>query len=405
VLKDHDIVCLAGCEWDFTWQPTQEVMLRLAQAGNRVLYVEPTGTRRIRLADWRRVLARIWTKVAGVRHSDVLPSTMTIYAPLVIPLPHSRLSRLVNRWIVTRGVRRWLGRAIGSQDVLWAYFPSPLNADLFRTAGFGVRVYQVMSSAEAVRQHRGIMEANTTMLRRSDVIFANSRRLMEQAKRLNTQAHLFRAGVDLELFQQAEEINSTTPSDLNGVQGPLVGYIGALHQWVDVDLLLRVAQAMPDCQFVLVGPLVCEIGELRTLPNVHWLGQKSHNEIPRYVRQFDACVIPYRQDAYTETSYPAKLNEYLALGKPVVATPLPELVDYNREYGEILYLAADAPAFVSVLRQALTTTSLTMRERYRQAAQDNSWAAMVEKMAGLVEEILAGRLRSTEAARAGGVSE
>jgi len=394
VLKDHDIVCLAGCEWDFTWQPTQEVMLRLARAGNRVLYIEPTGTRSLRLADWWRLLTRLKSKVSGASRSESLPTTLKIYAPLVIPFPHSRMARLINRWIITREVRRWLGRAIGSQDILWAYFPSPLNADLFRLAGFGVRVYQIMSSAEAARQHHGIMEANTTMLRQSDLIFANSRRLMEQAKRLNAQAHLFRAGVNLELFKQAEQIDTTTPSDLRGGAGSLVGYIGALHQWVDVDLLLRVAQAMPDCQFILVGPLVREIDRLRTLPNVHWLGQKSHSEIPRYVRQFDACVIPYVLDAYTETSYPAKLNEYLALGKPVVATPLPELVDYNREYGEVLYLAADASAFVSALRQALTATSPTMRERYRQAAQGNSWAVMVEKMAGLVEEALAGRLRS-----------
>jgi len=395
VIKDLNIVCLAGCEWDFTWQPTQEIMLRLAQAGNRVLYIEPTGTRSIRFTDWPRALARLRTKVSGARRRDTLPSTLTIYAPLVLPFPHVRWVGLVNRWILLRAIRRWLGRAVGPQDILWAYFPSPLNADLVRAGGFGACIYQIMSSAEAARQHPGITEANEIMLRESDLVFANSRRLMEQARQFNSQAHLFRAGVNLELFEQAEGTSSAIPSDLRGIKGPVVGYIGALHQWVDVDLLMRVAQAMLDCQFVLVGPLVREISRLRALSNVHWLGQKSHSEIPRYVRQFDACVIPYTRGAYTETTYPAKLNEYLALGKPVVATPLPELVDYNREYGEVLHLAHDARTFAAALRKALTDMTPAMRDRYRQAARQNSWAVRVEEMSHLIEEALKSRNHPT----------
>ena len=87
MIKDLHIVCLAGCEWDFTWQPTQEIMLRLARAGNRVLYVEPTGMRSIRFGDWRRILGRLWKKVAGAKRSDALPVTLKIYAPLVLPFP------------------------------------------------------------------------------------------------------------------------------------------------------------------------------------------------------------------------------------------------------------------------------------------------------------------------------
>jgi glycosyltransferase involved in cell wall biosynthesis len=304
------------------------------------------------------------------------------------PFPHSRLARFINRWILLRTIRRWLGRAIGSQDILWAYFPSPLNADLFRLGGFGVRVYQLMSSAEAVRVHSGIAKANEIMLRESTLVFANSRRLREQAGALNPRAYLFRAGVNLEVFEQADRDDRRTPPDLTGLAGPLIGYVGALHQWVDLDLLQQVAVGMPDCRFVLVGPLGRNLGALRNLPNVRWIGQKAHGEIPSYVRHFDVCVIPYVRDAYTATAYPAKLNEYLALGKPVVATPLSELVDYNQEYGKILHLAGDAPAFIKALRQALVETTPAMRDQYRHVARQNSWAVRVEEMSHLVEEVL-----------------
>ena len=393
MLKDLRIVCLAGCDWDFTWQPTQEVMLRLAHAGNQVLYVEPTGMRSIRFGDWRRILGRLWKKVAGAKRSDALPVTLKIYAPLVLPFPHSPLARSVNRRIVLHAIRRWLGREIGPDVALWVYFPSPLNADLVRTAGAGVTVFHIMSSAEAARPHPGILEANEALLKGCNLIFANSRRLWEHARRFNPRAYLFRAGVNLEVFEAGGGADTPKPPELAGLSGPVVGYVGALHEWVDVDLLAQVAKAMPDCQFAMVGPVVRDISALSALPNVRLLGQKPHWEIPRYVRCFDACVIPYVRNAYTETAYPAKLNEYLALGKPVVATPLPELVDYNRENGDVLHLAGDAAAFVEALREAFPKTTKDVLERYRKVAQQNSWATRVEDMSNLIEEFL-GRRRA-----------
>jgi len=386
VLKDRHIVCLAGCEWDFTWQPTQEIMLRLAQAGTRVLYVQPTGTRSVRLSDWRRVWERLRTKVAGVRRASSLPSALTIYAPLILPFPHSRLACGINRRIILRTVRKWLGRDIGPDVLFWFYFPSPLNADLMRAGKICLTLYQIMSSAEAARANPGIVEANDALLQGCDLIFANSRRLWEQAQRHNPCAHLFRAGVNLEVFEAGTGPDLPKPAELEGLAGPVVGYVGALHEWVDVELLRQVAVSMPDRQFVLVGPIVREVEALRRLPNVHLIGQKAHGEIPRYVRHFDACIIPYVRNAYTETTYPAKLNEYLALGKPVVATPLPELADYNREFGEVLRLAGDAPAFVKALREAMADTTPAMQELYRNVARQNSWAEIVEDMSRLIDE-------------------
>ena len=393
MLKDLRIVCLSGCEWDFTWQPTQEIMLRLARAGNRVLYVEPTGMRSIRFGDWRRILGRLWKKVAGAKRSNALPPALTVYAPLVLPFPHSALARSVNRRIVLHAIRRWLGREIGPDVALWVYFPSPLNADLVRTAGAGLTVFHIMSSAEAARPYPDILEANEALLKGCDLIFANSRRLWEHARRFNPRAYLFRAGVNLEVFEAGGGADTSKPPELAGLNRPVVGYVGALHEWVDVDLLAQVAKAMPDCQFAMVGPVVRDISALSALPNVRLLGQKPHWEIPRYVRCFDACVIPYVRNAYTETAYPAKLNEYLALGKPVVATPLPELVDYNRENGDVLHLAGDAAAFVEALREAFPKTTKDVLERYRKVAQQNSWATRVEDMSNLIEEFL-GRRRA-----------
>ncbi len=386
MLQKRSIVCLAGCEWDFTWQPTQEIMLRLAKAGNRVLYVQPTGTRTMRVSDWRRIWERVRGKVAGVQRSSPLPSGLTIYSPLVLPFPYSRVARFINRWILFRKIEGWLGKRIDLDVIFWFYFPSPLNADVMRRAKASLSIYQIMSSAEAVRPHPAFIEANDAMLEGCDLVLANSGRLRVQASRHNPSAHLFRAGVNLELFETARTLEK--PDDLQEIDGPIVGYVGALHEWVDLELIQAVATSMPDFQFVFVGPIVRDVEVLRGLPNVRFLGQKPHGEVPRYIRFFDVCIIPYVRDAYTETTYPAKLNEYLALGKPVVATPLPELVDYNKEFDGVLRLAGDAPTFASALREVVEGNAPERQEHFRSVAGKNAWTTIVEAMSGLIEEKL-----------------
>ena len=99
---------------------------------------------------------------------------------------------------------------------------------------------------------------------------------------------------------------------------------------------------MPDVSFVLVGPEQTDMSALRAFPNVHLLGKKSHAEVPRYVKAFDVGLVPYRLTDYTANVYPTKLNEYLAMGMPVVATDLPEIRRFNRDHGDIVSVAADA---------------------------------------------------------------
>ena len=389
-------VCLAASEWDSAWQPSQEIMLRLARAGNPVLYIDPTGTRSIRLHDWPRVIGRFRTRFTGPRQAAPLPDTLRIFAPFVIPYPHSRLARGLNLSVLLRGIRNWLGREIGPDVVIWVCFPSRLNLDLIRKADGALRVYQIMSSAKAASPHSQIIEANEALLKECDLIFANGRRLWDQARSVNSRAYLMRAGVNLDVFQTEAAAADRMPEDLRGIPRPLVGYAGSIHRWIDFEMLANVAKAMPDCSFVMVGPIVSSVGGLKEQPNVHWLGQKSHGEVPAYVRQFDVCLVPYVRDEYMETAFPGKLNEYLALGKPVVATPLPELEDFNREFENVLYLANDTASFEAVVRKALSERSPFLQERYRRVALSNSWSAKVEEMSRSIQEVLSSKLRGHE---------
>ncbi len=137
---------------------------------------------------------------------------------------------------------------------------------------------------------------------------------------------------------------------------------------------------MPDVSFALVGPTHSDTSQLAACPNVHLLGGRPHEDMPRYIKGFDVGLVPYRVSEYTASVYPVKLNEYLAMGLPVVATDLPEIRRFNDEHGGVLAVAADAAQFERALRSALTPSAPAELERRRQVARENSWTRRIEAM-------------------------
>ena len=140
---------------------------------------------------------------------------------------------------------------------------------------------------------------------------------------------------------------------------------------------------------MLVGPEQTDLSRSRAAPNVHLLGMKPHPELPRYVKAFDVGLVPYRLTEYTANVYPTKLNEYLVMGIPVVATDLPEIRRFNAEHGDIVSVAGDADG-VRRRRFARRSRGSSPAERERRiaVAHGNSWASRIAAMTALIDEAL-----------------
>jgi glycosyltransferase involved in cell wall biosynthesis len=391
MLNGKTIICVSTIEWEFSWQPNQEIMHRLATAGNSVLFIETTGARNVKITDWKRILKRLQFALGSRLQSHRTHPNLDIYSPLVLPFPHSRLAHALNTYVIFRAVDAWLHK-IGRRDLLlWAFLASPMTLALIEHTCPSLVVYQCMGDVTASRPIPEIARAERELMSRCDLAFANSLRLLEHLRQFTSHAYLFRAGVDVNAFERKASQSETVPVEFAGLTGPIAGYVGSIHQWMDLELLAEVAQKLPTWQFVMIGPVLRDVSRLRGLANIHWLGQRPHHELPRYIRHFDVGIIPYILDNYTASAYPGKLNEYLALGKPVVTTQLPELQDFNDEFNHAILLAADAPSFADALRRGLTDVTDTMREGYRKVARLNSWDARVEGMSHLIEDELLAR--------------
>jgi UDP-galactopyranose mutase len=193
--------------------------------------------------------------------------------------------------------------------------------------------------------------------------------------------------VDCAHFAQARKMGDTA-TDQKDLPKPRLGYAGVIDERIDLDLIREVAERRPGWQIVMIGPVVkIDPATLPRMANIHWLGMKDYNELPRYFAGWDVATMPFAMNESTRFISPTKTPEYLAAGLPVVSTPVRDVV---RQYGDIglVRIATDASEFVAQAEQAMAF-GMTMKWRQRADAflstlsWDNTW----ESMNSLIEEV------------------
>jgi uncharacterized SAM-binding protein YcdF (DUF218 family)/glycosyltransferase involved in cell wall biosynthesis len=397
MIRGQDILCISSLDWDAHWQIHHEIMAALAAQGNRVLYVENTGVRRPGLADLSRVRQRLRNWRRGTRGFRGERPGLFVYSPLFVPLPYSRLARWINRALLFRGLRRWM-QAVGfGRPIVWTFLPTPLARDMIDAVDAKLVVYycadDFSSSSSGARR---VTASETRLLKEADVVFVTSERLRERAAALNPSVHRFPAGVDFDAFDRVRRNGDQPPTELQQLPRPIVGYVGGLHQWLEQSVIVALAGAMPKASIVLVGPTYADTSALAGQPNIHLLGERQHADVPRYIKGFDVGIVPYRLSPYTDSVYPVKLNEYLAMGIPVVATDLPEIRRFNADSGDLVSVAADAPSFCAAVERAVSQAAPHEVTRRVEAARVNSWPARIAAMSKVIEAALEARARQGE---------
>ncbi len=406
MITGQDIICISSIEWDFLWQGHQEITSRLAQAGNRVLYVENTGVRSPGIKDAGRVVARAknWLRSVFSGGLREVHSNIYVCSPLVLPPFGSRARRYFNRRFLLPQVRR-VAERVGLRDVLiWTYLPTDTTLDLIeilRTPRSLVVYYCIADFAQLTPQVQRMRESEKSLIKKSDLIFAQGPELAAHCGQWNEQVHIFPFGVDLAKFPPDETGNGNhaarhrmSPAadgaaSLQTLARPMIGYIGGLHLHVDYGLLIKMAQARLDWSWVFVGPTQTSVAGLEELPNVYLLGHKPHHNLVHYIRQFDVCIVPYVNSLYTATVVPTKINEYLAVGKPVVSTMLPAVCEFNKEHHVLQTAPTEPSKFLHAIDRALHEPSdkATIARRREVAALGN-WDTRVYAMSALIENAL-----------------
>jgi glycosyltransferase involved in cell wall biosynthesis len=384
--RPRDFVVLGAIDWQPLWQQAQEVAARCARAGGRVVYVENTGVRGPGLHDLGRIGNRLRNGIAkGVSTGvhEVEPG-LHVITPLVLPPLGVGPARTVNRHILLRRVQRAIA-ALGLRDpVLITYLPTDTALDLIgrlRTSRGQVIYCCTADFARLARHPSRLRASEERLLEQCDVVLAMHPSLAEHCARIATRVHPFPPAVDLNAFTPT--VWAARPPG----KGAVIGYVGGIHRYLDLDLLAAIARARPAWRLVCVGPIQRSSAPVDDLTNVTLLGARPHAELPAIISGFDVCLIPYVLNATTATVWPTKLFEYLAMGKPVVSTALPAAVTMHRRNARSVAIAPGAAdTFTAAIEAALEDSDDDgAAERRRIAVTEGSWDARMATLYSLIE--------------------
>lgn len=220
----------------------------------------------------------------------------------------------------------------------------------------------------------------------SDVVLCTSDRLYETARNINPHSYLVPNGCDYNYFSQAAARMLPVPADIASIPGPIIGYVGVVATWVDLQLIDRLAAEFPECSVVVVGPLY-NVSDVPQRSNLHWLGFKAYEELASYTQQFSVGIIPFIQSNMTESVNPIKMWEYIASGLPVVSTAIPE----TGKWQDLIFHSNNHDEFIYNVYRALHYDTAELRAQRLVLAEENSWRHRAQLVLSIIEERMGGK--------------
>lgn len=372
-----DHIYLFAPPWGPIKHRPHHLMRALASGfGAKVLYVEDTGNRAAFawLPPWR-LLRKLEPGLWAMKRFKLIPFESK-----------KKWMQSVNRRAVALAVKLF-ARILGMKNIV-AWYWSPLFHEYVGMFNEDVAICDnACETSLYTWASAKVREDERALLRKTDLAFAATEPLMQRAAADNTHAYVLAQAVDLETFQRAARRGDDKPAEFKLLNGPILGFTGNIHEWIDGALLREVAVQRPSWQLALIGPVrdvgdtLKEVAKFRDLPNVHMLGPRDYETLPSYVSWFDVCLIPYRLDEITKVSETVKFYEYLATGKPIVSTDLPPL----RKWGDAVYLAGNPAEFIECVEKALREPP-SSQERRRGLARINTWSSRAELATELIRE-------------------
>ena len=364
-----DVVCLSHLRWDFVYQRPQHLLSRFARH-SRVFFVEEPLFEDCQEA-WLEVTER-------ENHVQV-----------VIPrLPHGLnpeqieevQKELLNKLFKDKNLERYL---------FWYYTPMSLGF----TSHFSpvLTIYDCMDELSAFKfAPQQLKERELELFKKADLVFTGGQSLYESKKKQHSQAYPFPSSIDKTHFAKALQ-DLPIPEDQLSIPEPRIGFCGVIDERMDIDLLAAVADAKPEWQLVMVGPVVkIDPADLPRRPNIHYLGGKSYQDLPSYLSSWSVAMLPFALNESTRFISPTKTPEYLAAGKPVVSTPIQDVVHPYGEKG-LVHIAGSPEEFVKALEKALAQQNdqewkAEVEAFLSNLSWDQTWLGMVELMQKELEQ-------------------
>lgn len=359
----HNIFCFSIIDWNYRYQRPQHLLSRLAKKGYRIFYFPVTQVQESDLYSLKRIDDNIFEVNISILNK------ITIYSDYFYNLQIEKFMKGIDQLIIDGAI---------NQPICFVEFPAwePVVAKIREK-------YQGFVIFDCLDEYSGFsnVDSSITNFERklseiSDFVIATSQYLKEKCEKYKKNVIFLPNASDFEHF-------SFLPSNdyLENLNRPIIGYYGAIAEWFNLELLEYLASNRPEWNFVLIGHTYAHsISCLEKYKNIHLLGEKSYQELPKYLYWFDVCLIPFIDSPLIKATHPVKFYEYLSSGKPVVSSKLPELIQYQ----DLCYLATDKEDYLQKIEIALNENNPKIRLMRIEFAKTNTWDVRVEELLKLM---------------------
>lgn len=359
-LNNTDLICFSHLRWNFIYQRPQHLLSRFANY-TRVFFVEEP-----------------------VFHDapDKLHINET-FKNVYVVVPH--LQHGYNEEKIIEGQKKMMNNLISVMEIgrYFSWYYTPMALPFTHHLKPALLIYDCMDELSAFKFAPSILkEREKILLEKADIVFTGGYSIYEAKKNLHQNIFPFPSSIDKEHFSNARTIK-TDPSDQVLIPHPRFGFYGVIDERFDLEMISYAAQTRPDWQFILIGPIVkIDPATLPRLSNIHYLGAKSYDELPQYLSGWDVAVIPFALNESTKYISPTKTPEYLAAGKPVISTPIKDVVSPYAD-NKLVHIAADGKTFVkhgnSILKKKKSKAWLTKVDAFLAGnSWDRTWSGMVK---------------------------
>ena len=387
MLSNQNIIYFAPERWDGLWRNRQQLMSIFARQNN-VLYVEGRRHLKPTIRAWRDgTLGLSDLQESGLRH--ITDNLYIFRYPVWAPISGRWPLDVVTKTIRQRAFNHAVQTLEMTKPIVWVARPD-MNDVLDEVPSTALQIYHVVDEYSAYGDKDGIEQERTRraeqeLMERVDSVIVVSQKLYESKCAIHPNTHIVPNGVNYDAYTAALD-QPELPDDLAAIPSPRIGYSGLIADRLDMTMLLDLAQKNPQWSLVLIGEARIinqkeAWRDLQTLPNVHYLGAKTIDQVPHYLKGFDVGLMPYIQNRESENISPLKLYDYLATGLPVASIDIVAA----REFAELIHLADGPDDFEQSVRAALQDNSPESRKMRREIAAEHTWEARVEQVSGLIE--------------------
>lgn len=380
LLHGRDILCFSH---DWTGDPLSKThLMRVLSRDNRILWINAIANRMPTTST--KDLSRIYKKLKSFTEPmREVEQNIFVMNPLAIPAYGSKAIVAFNQKFLIRQVKSAM-RRLGMKNVINMVF-NPAAGMIAGRLGETEQIYYCVDEYTAFTGvSAGLKEIEENLFRQSDFVVVSAETLLESKKKFNEKTFLIRHGVDFNHFRKSLDEATKIPDEIANLPRPIIGFHGLLADWVDFELIKKIAEHFKNGSVVLIGKITFDAEKkvkiLDSVSNIHFLGRKPYEELPNYCKGFDVALNPFVMNELTRNVNPLKVREYLAAGLQVVSTDIPEV-----RVLEDCLVGENHEAFIARIEEILQNPK--PREEVSDAIRHESWDAKVDELREIMRKV------------------